>query len=145
MKILVLLFVVSSCATYAPRSYKQECGVKGMVLTGVTSDSGSFNSYAGGRGNYSSDGVQCVVPSNEFQECQARIYGQASRPVDEYNEWYGTKRFVTGLGYYALIVPGIAAKLFFDHQRDKAVQESYELEDKLSGQCIENRVPANSN
>ena len=150
MKVLVLIALVifQSCASRAPLTYKQTCGAKGMVLAGVREDSGSTSSYSYdyGRlsGYYDGESVQCVVPQNKKQECEAHIYGQAARPIMEYNDGIGGKRVLTGAGYYALILPGIGLKLYYDKQRDLAVQKAMEIEKEAFYGCSisEEREPA---
>lgn len=150
---LIILLSITSCASRAPLSYKQSCGAKGMVLAGVNSQSGTFsggsynyqsNSYISSRDSYDGESVQCVVPQTKKQECEASVYGQAAQPVLEYNDGYGTKRFLTGLGYYALIAPGIGFKLYYDSQLDKAVAKSREIEKEAFYGCnqSEERYPA---
>lgn len=141
--LLVVLLSLASCATRAPLSYNQKCGLKGMVLAGVNEESGDTSSYnyntGRSRGSYEGESVQCVVPKDKKQECQAQIFRQAANPVLEYNDWAETKRFVNGVGYYAFVLPGVGMKLWFDSQRDAAVKQSFELEKEAIIGCAEDR------
>lgn len=138
--LLVMLLVLVSCASRAPMTYKQSCGAKGMVLAGVRSDSGSTSSYnmnyGAVNGSYDGESISCVVPQNAKQECEALVYQKAARPVLEYNSSYQSKKFLSGLGYYAFIVPGIGLKLYYDGQVDQAVAEAQKIEDTHLIDCV---------
>jgi len=151
MKILflpILLFSVS-CATYAPKSYKQNCAQKGMVLAGVTESSSStsfynFNSNSTTYSDSSGEAVTCVVPKNEIEKCEIEVENKVASPIIEYNKSIGTKRLINGAAYGLYIIPGIASKLYYDKMREKALQESDEIRNSLDGYCSGSlREPAN--
>lgn len=153
MKILSLILSLSlvSCATRAPKSYKQQCADKGMILRGVSSTSGStsnYNYYTGNNiGSFDGESVSCAVPETKRDECRVEKLRVAAGPVNEYNDGYGAKVFLSGLGYYAFVIPGVVAKLAYDSQRDSAVNKSYELEALAEKECSitqEERVPASN-
>lgn len=147
LNILVFAALVS-CATRAPLTYKQECGYKGMVLAGVNTQSGTVsgsaynwktNSTSYNDEYYEGESVQCVVPKNKKEACEAEVYGQAAAPLNEYNSGYQGKKFLTGLGYYALILPGVGLKFYYDGQRDKAVYQAKEIEKDALYSCSNER------
>lgn len=159
MRYLLVLVVISSCASYAPKTYNQQCADKGMVLTGVSNSSGSGSHYNIGTNSsvvssYADEAVHCIVPENDIQRCEVEKYVESSMSVQEYNSSAGTKRFVTGVGYIAFILPGVVAKLVFDNQLDEAVSRSLEKEKFVKVTCkkmankindTKSRLPASVN
>jgi hypothetical protein len=138
--IILCLLVVTSCATRAPLNYNQKCAAKGLVLDGVSEQSGSGSTYSFATNstyvsNSSGENISCVVPRNDYQRCQIEVYSKSIAPISEYNEWYKTKEFVNGLGYYALILPGVGLKYYYDSQRDQAINKSSEILKELQYGC----------
>jgi hypothetical protein len=145
LNVLVLLSI-TSCAGYATRTYKQKCASKGMVLSGVTSQSGGTsgsaysyqtNTTVNTYGSYSGEAVSCEVPRTPVDKCRVVEIERSTAPVYEYNEWSGTKDFATGLGYAAFFVPGVVMKLAFENQISKAETESAKLEAEAENKCEE--------
>lgn len=133
--LLLSVFLLTSCATRAPKTYKQICADRGMVLAGVSSDSGSGQNYYTGRTSYYGESVNCSVPRSKVEECKVVGISESSVPVDEYNEFAETRRFVSGLGYWAFILPGIGLKYAFDTQRDEAYNKGLELQRNAEQSC----------
>lgn len=122
-----------------------------MMLKGVSSSEGTGSGYNFNTGvtstSYSGENVSCEVPKTKVEKCVVSEIQKSLGPVQEYNEWAETKRLVSGLGYWAFILPGVAAKLAFDGQRDTAVKKSRELEVAGESSCekeAEEREPASN-
>ena len=133
MKKFIILAVascfISACATYAPVSYQEKCALKGMVLSGVGSESGS--SFAVGRngawasGRSQSETVMCRVPETPKEQCEINSYVKAFEPKAKYNDSVSSVNPWIGVGYFIYILPGVVGKLAMDNKLDKAVN-SYE-------------------
>lgn len=120
-----------------------------MVLEGVTEDSGSssFNVASSTvAGQYFGEQVQCKVPVDEAQKCEAKAHASSLAPLDEYNDKQGIRYVVNGVFYAAFIVPGALMKWAFDNQVEDAVKKSSEIADKNVAACKapEERTPASN-
>ncbi len=146
--ILAMFFFVS-CASYAPKTYKQNCAQKGMVLVGVTEASSStsfynFNTNSTAYADSSGEAVSCIVPKNEVEKCEIEVENKVAAPINEYNKTIGTKRILNGAAYGLFIVPGILSKFYYDGVREKAIVESNEIRDSFQDYCSDSaRQPAN--
>jgi len=138
---LTVLLSLTSCASMAPISYQEQCALKGMALTGVTESNGteSATAYnwtthqsATAHSNSFSENVSCRVPVNQEEKCEVDHLARAAMPKAEYNEGYNTKRSLTGWGYFLFVIPGVALKLTYDDQLNKAVAKSQELAQQKS-------------
>ena len=146
--ILTLFFFVS-CAGYAPKTYKQNCAQKGMVLAGITESSSStsfynFNTNSNSYADSSGEAVTCVVPKNEIEKCEIEVENKVAGPINEYNQTVSTKRLLNGAAYGLCIIPGIVSKFYYDGIREKAIGESLEIRNSLHEYCSgSDREPAN--
>lgn len=100
---LLSLILLTSCATYAPKTYNQECGEKGMILKGVSANSGrgsaySFQSNSHVTASYYGESISCEVPKTQEEMCYAVEYGESARPINEYNSSVGGKQLINGAG-----------------------------------------------
>lgn len=148
--LLALSILTVSCATRAPLTYKQKCGVKDMVLIGVTEDSGDTTSYSNSlgstSGSYRGESIQCKVPTTAVQKCEIEAYKQSMGPIEEYNKLHTGRQVFNGVAYAAFILPGALLKWAFDTQRDDAVKKATEIESTKLATCsqakVEERTPA---
>lgn len=130
MKLFLAVFVLvlSGCATMAPYSYEEECAMQGMKLVGADHAHGRSTTVSqGGRvyiGNDYSTAVRCDVPRSETERKQVEHARSAVMPKYNYNDWLETKRTINGAGYLLFVVPGVALKLYFDSERDRAIADS---------------------
>jgi hypothetical protein len=112
----------------APISYNEHCALRGMVLSGV-SDGVERTFISGGNGGWASgtsqsQNISCSRAKTEEDKCMVRKYTASAQPKAEYNDGYRSKRTLTGVGYYAFILPGVALKLVYDKQLDEAMKAS---------------------
>jgi hypothetical protein len=142
--IMALLFTLTSCAGWVATNYRQECAQKGMKLAGVNSGSGASYNYNYGRTNHYSENVQCELPKSKKEQCEINAYERSLDPIYEYNEWWRTKDAVTGLGYFAFILPGVGAKMYFESKQEDAIAESRRIAQEELKKCemAEERAPA---
>lgn len=133
-------FALSGCATAIPYSFQERCARTDMKLSGVGySDSNSVGYAQFTKPNLTSAGsamatvnsestsISCQPPTTDEERQQIQALKRGLPPKDEYNNSIQGKRFLTGLGYFIYIVPGVIAKLAFDALYDKAMQQSYQL------------------
>lgn len=151
MKTLIMIFLTLSvvgCATNAPISYQEHCALRGLTLAGVSDGTssavamGNNGNYAVARGN--SESVSCVVPKTPEEKCEANRLTTVAAPKVDYNSNLTGKHWINGLAYVAYILPGVGAKLYYDHQLDKAVAESKELDQKTINACTAPNHPSPS-
>lgn len=131
---LLILFSLASCATRAPLSYDQKCGLKGMKLTGVS------ESTSGGE-----ETLQCAAPANEVQKCEVQAYADSTEPIHEWNKIHGFRYAFNGVGYLAAVVPGALLKWAFDGQQEDVLKKSSAIETEKMKACHANsdsRIPA---
>lgn len=151
MKSLLIFALLSfvSCASYAPKTYKQNCAQKGMILVGVTESSSStsfynFNTNSTSYADSSGEAVSCIVPKNDIEKCEIEVENKVSVPINEYNNNVATKRLINGAAYGLYIIPGILSKFYYDDIREKAIGKSMEIRESLKDYCSESaREPAN--
>lgn len=137
MNKLVILMLLSSCATYAPESNDQKCARSGMKLVGLSHGSGTSDALVNGKlvsVDSRSEQVHCAIPSSEYDKCMVEANRKSLGPIDEYEEHIKLKQTATGIGWL-LIVPGLGAKLYFDHQRDSAIKSSREIVSESALSC----------
>ena len=72
----------------------------------------------------SSENVRCEVPSNADEKKEVGLLAQSLRPKVVYNDDIKFKQTMTALGYVIYIIPGIAAKYYYDGERERAINES---------------------
>ena len=149
MKCLILvMFFFVSCASYAPKTYKQNCAQKGMVLAGVTESNSStsfynFNNHSNVYANSYGEAVSCVVPKNEMERCEIEVENRVLKPINEYNSSVGTKKLLNGIAYGVYIIPGIVSKLYYDNALENALEKSEVIRNSLAGSCSsKERIPA---
>ncbi len=147
MIIPILSLFITGCATSAPMSYREHCALKGMVLAGITDDSESASAYNWKTGSTvtaysSSTAVSCKVPESDEEKCEVSRLAQIAEPRAEYNGHLYSKRLITGFGYYALIVPGIVAKVLYDDQLGNVITKSRDIAQTIPACSDERRIPA---
>lgn len=103
------------CATSAHLSGDEVCARMGMKLK----ETASTNTFQGQH--------YCMKPENSKDEQAIEIFAKAGTPKHNYNRNLATKRFINGGLYLFWIVPGVAAKFFYDWQLDNAVEESEKI------------------
>lgn len=136
-----LLALTSGCATAIPYSYKEECSFKEMKLHGVDSAKfvGSVGNGISADFNGTEDRISCVVPTSDEERCEVVTSQATAKPKYDYNDSIGTKRFITGVGYVAGIVPGIIAKILYENQKNNALKESTRMSQDM-GLCSKDRM-----
>jgi hypothetical protein len=117
-----------------------------MILSGVASTNSSSYNYNFGHTNHHGESVMCEVPKTIVDKCKAIEIERSIGPVYEYNEWVRTKDMVTGAGYLAYVLPGIAAYWYFSNERDKAINKSRQLQTDAERECeaLMERLPASN-
>jgi hypothetical protein len=138
--IIILSLLTTGCATPAWRSYNQDCASRGMALSGVTTTTGDATHLVGGRlmaSDYEEEQVSCHIPKSDYEQCMIRAHAESLKPLQDYNEWIGAKRTLTGLLYFPVVLPGVGLKLYFDKQREVAYKESESIERKIASECLE--------
>lgn len=136
---IVFTLLLSGCAVMAPLSYNEHCATRGMKLAGVSDTNGSSTSFMPGVGAVVSGGraesVSCEVPQSDADLCKVKYYSATAAPKLEYNDGIGTKRLVTGTGYFLFVLPGVIAKLAYDSQLDGAVDASNDIAKQNASMC----------
>lgn len=159
MKNIILIacaLSLTGCATMAPISYQEECALKGMALSGVSSGtstghiSGSIqgnqrtangrnyghenHDYSGTTVTYS-ETVNCYVPQTEKQQCQVNALGESARPKAEWNSRERSRHVWRIIGYVLYIVPGVIMSVVHESGKDDSIKESQEIAHANSGAC----------
>src|SRR5690606_11683544 len=105
--LLYIISTASGCATVAPISLQEKCARDGMVLAGASAYEGSSAAYAAfGKShgnafsNYSGTSLSCREPMSEGEKCEVNRLVRIAQPRFDYNENIGTKRTLTGIGYF---------------------------------------------
>lgn len=137
MKAAVFLISTSlfGCATAIPYSPVERCAQDEMVLIGINHGNSAATAvaynYSGGLTTASASGVStnvlCSVPTNDEQKKQILDTKKELGPKEDYNGRLEGKKWLTGIGYFVYIVPGIVAKVIYDGQYDDAVKKSNEI------------------
>lgn len=145
MKLLLLsllILIMTGCATAIPLTYEEDCAVRGMKLAGATTGHSVTTSTIIGRHGHArafshsrGEGISCVVSEDEKENCKIDKLRAVALPKHEYNRDIRMKKMIIGLGYATLIVPGIVAKLIYDHQRSSAIDESQEIYRTTADKC----------
>lgn len=142
VSLLLATAILSGCATAIPLSYQERCANEGMKLTGVdiSSSSGSAYNYKQGSTVLNTEGenLRCEVPSKPEDLQRISELNQVSAPKIRYNSDMGTKRTITGWGYVLYVIPGIAAKIYYDREKSDALSAS----DQIKNQINQGRVPS---
>jgi hypothetical protein len=117
----------------APYTYQESCALKGMKLSGVSEANGHDTAYAynwqtqqsaSATVNSYSESVACRVAETAADKCEVEHFQKTAAPKVEYNDGYKGKYFLSGLGYWLFIVPGVILKLTYDSELSKAEAQS---------------------
>lgn len=128
VKLIWLVGVLSlcGCATYAPYDYTERCALKGMLLDGVDTQSGSafaVNNYGQVATAYGSgENLRCNMPKTDDQKMTVARELYIVEPKYSYNMGLLSSRNY-GEGWYYQLVPGLA-KYVWDKRKEKALKES---------------------
>lgn len=129
--VVVLIVTQVACASYSPLSYQETCGVKGMVLKGVSSGTSSGVGVVSSGAIVSTSGyseqVSCEVPKGEVEMCESDLGYRSAVPKLAYNDRVGTANNLIGIGYILYIVPGAVFAVVMSNQKSKAEAESNQI------------------
>lgn len=124
---LSMAILLSACATTIPYTHEETCADTNMKLGGVVYSNTSGSVVSGNTSGYIKSGgrsIMCEVPKTDDEKNRITfLQKNLIEPKDEYNKTVGYKRWVTGIGYYFLIVPGVAAMLYYDYEREKETEK----------------------
>lgn len=135
LAIVSLMYGLVGCATAIPYSATERCAQDGMVLTGINHGTSNASAvvynYRGGLTTASASGVstnvQCAVPNSDEEKKQIIDTRKELAPKEDYNQSLEGKKWLTGIGYFVYLVPGVVAKVIYDGQYDRAVEKSNEI------------------
>lgn len=142
---LALLLVVSSgCATAIPYSHREECALKGMKLTGVTSGysrgiatAWNWQNTVTATSSAYEESVSCEMPKTKIEKCEIARLQRIATPKIEYNSSIDSKKFITGAGYVLYVIPGVVAKVVYDGKRSDAIDQSRAIASETESMCPE--------
>lgn len=131
--------LLMACASALPLSREEYCAQQGMKLTGVhfTQSNASAYSIRGGAAFASGSDVttSCGIPEVPKDTCFIDAYREEMAPKLDYNENISNKKLVNAIGYVAVIVPGIVAKILYDQQASRAEDRSLEIAKTALAKC----------
>jgi hypothetical protein len=138
MKTLILtlsLAALAGCASPARYSANERCANRDMVLDGITATNTTASNYYVGETHAYAESVSCAVPKSEKDRCEVDLYKRTATPKNEYNSSYDSKYFLSGLGYWVAIVPGVVLKVVYDGQLSDAEKKSAAVYSEHAQSC----------
>ena len=114
---------------YSP---KEQCAFDEMKLAGINRDDGLASGMGYGYNQptrfstvrMESTTVRCDLPQSPEDKAEIQRIRASMVPKAEYNRGIKGKQFLTGVGYFFYIVPGVVLKIYYDQQYDEALNES---------------------
>lgn len=132
------------CASSIGYTRAEKCALRDMKVTGAyfgggSASASSYNWKTGettsAHGRHSFEGVNCAVPETPSEKCDVATNRASATAKADYQDGYGGKVILNGIGYVLYIVPGILLKLHYDSTREDALAQAKRDSERAASRC----------
>lgn len=127
----ILVLAQTACIHRIGVGNHQECAQEGMILEGINVGSGTAHTRSSNFNTYdtvtNSRQVQCAIPKTDADKCALDVYERSLAPLHRFNQGVPGKNILIGVGYCLYIIPGIVGLIYFNGQKDEALDDSDQM------------------
>lgn len=142
LTVALAISLATACVHPVPMTPQETCGVRGMVVAGISvSESNSSDVVIGNNGRSAvvtssgyAEGVSCRPPQTEAERCDVEVGAAGAGPKADWQDVRG-KRALVYLGVLAFILPGIIIGAIFSSNRGDAEVASVNAADDARFEC----------